>query len=235
MVAAAPNLQEGLQEWVEQGAANLRERWYTGLKKWEEKESKNKKKEGKEGEEEEEISLEKIITSRPFLWFKARDKSILLTPPPPSYPNFPSSPSLKRKREESEEDGEEPVKVQGKKKRVEFQIGQVIRHVRYNYRGVIVGHSETCEASSYWVMMMGVQNANQPFYNVLPHVEDRTEESYVANSNISIVTDVEINNAELGQYFSHYDAASGRYVPHSGLRITYSNDGPFAKQISPLE
>ena len=46
-------------------------------------------------------------------------------------------------------------------------------------------------------MMMGVQNTKQPFYNVLPHVDDRTEESYVANNNISIVTDTEIDNPEV--------------------------------------
>lgn len=41
--------------------------------------------------------------------------------------------------------------------RVRFRIGQVIRHLRYGYRGVVTGWDARCLADDIWVVQMGVE------------------------------------------------------------------------------
>lgn len=54
---------------------------------------------------------------------------------------------------------------------VEFAVGMVMHHRRYDYRCVIFGWDPTCSASEEWMLQMGINTltrANtQPFYNVL--------------------------------------------------------------------
>ena len=34
---------------------------------------------------------------------------------------------------------------------VKYRVGQVIKHRRYGYRGVIVGWDESCKAPQHWI------------------------------------------------------------------------------------
>lgn len=55
--------------------------------------------------------------------------------------------------------------------KVEYRVGQVFRHRRYGYEGVVVGWDALCGATDAWIDHMGVDNLtgerNQSFYHVL--------------------------------------------------------------------
>ena len=56
-------------------------------------------------------------------------------------------------------------------KSVHFKVGQVFRHKRYNYQGVITGWDVECAAGENWMSQMGVDRLSrgrqQSFYHVL--------------------------------------------------------------------
>ena len=43
-------------------------------------------------------------------------------------------------------------------KQPQFAIGQVVQHLRYGYRGVIVAYDQTCQADESWYQ----RNQTQP-------------------------------------------------------------------------
>jgi heat shock protein HspQ len=51
-----------------------------------------------------------------------------------------------------------------------FSPGQLVRHKRYGYRGVVVDYDPTCQASDEWYRSNQTQpDRNQPWYHVLVH------------------------------------------------------------------
>lgn len=51
-----------------------------------------------------------------------------------------------------------------------FSVGQLVRHKRYGYRGVIVSVDGHCKADPAWYMSNKTQpDRNQPWYHVLVH------------------------------------------------------------------
>jgi F-box protein 21 len=54
---------------------------------------------------------------------------------------------------------------------VDFRIGQLFKHKRYHYEGVITGWDTSCDAGEEWIQNMGVDRLShgrdQPFYHVL--------------------------------------------------------------------
>jgi F-box protein 21 len=73
-----------------------------------------------------------------------------------------------------EKDAREPTPQERDPKidaKVEYQVGQVFRHRRYGYEGVIVGWDALCGATDAWIDHMGVDNLaggrTQSFYHVL--------------------------------------------------------------------
>jgi heat shock protein HspQ len=64
-----------------------------------------------------------------------------------------------------------------------FSPGDVVRHRRYGYRGVIFGGDPVCTASEAWYQSNQSQpDRNQPWYRVLVDGSDHT--TYVAQSNL---------------------------------------------------
>ena len=68
-----------------------------------------------------------------------------------------------------------------------FQIGQIVHHVRYNYRGVIVDCDHVCTAGDEWYEFQTkgkeyVPTKAQPWYHVL--VDGSTQQTYVAQQNL---------------------------------------------------
>ncbi|MBN1476320.1 heat shock protein HspQ [Candidatus Sumerlaeota bacterium] len=64
-----------------------------------------------------------------------------------------------------------------------FEVGQIVHHVRYDYRGVIFDRDPECHASEEW--WMGNQSQprrDQPWYHVL--VDGAEHTTYVAESNL---------------------------------------------------
>ena len=64
-----------------------------------------------------------------------------------------------------------------------YQRGQVVRHKRYGYRGVIVDFDLECRADEQWYQSNQSQpDRGQPWYHVLVHDTDGT--TYAAEENL---------------------------------------------------
>jgi len=64
-----------------------------------------------------------------------------------------------------------------------FQIGDLVHHRRYNYRGVVFGVDPECTADDDWYLKNQTQPPReQPWYQVLVHGAEHT--TYVAESNL---------------------------------------------------
>ncbi|MCF6286940.1 MAG: heat shock protein HspQ [Candidatus Hydrogenedentes bacterium] len=67
---------------------------------------------------------------------------------------------------------------------VQYQVGQVIHHKRYNYRGVIAKADRECGAPDEWYINNQTQpDRDQPWYHVLVH---GGSETYVAEENLEL-------------------------------------------------
>ncbi len=71
--------------------------------------------------------------------------------------------------------------------KVLFQVGQIVHHLRYDYRGVIVGFDVTCHADEAWYEFQTKGKSykptrQQPWYHVL--VDGASHQTYVAQQNL---------------------------------------------------
>ncbi len=65
-----------------------------------------------------------------------------------------------------------------------FAPGDLVRHKRYGYRGLVVAFDETCQASEAWYRSNRSQpGREQPWYHVLVH--DAMHSTYAAESNLT--------------------------------------------------
>lgn len=85
-----------------------------------------------------------------------------------------------------------------------FREGQLVRHVRYGYRGAIVALDRQCEASETWYQANQTQpDRDQPWYHVL--VDGATHSTYVAESNLTEDTEGEcIVHPWVNLYFDEF-------------------------------
>ncbi|KAL8656220.1 MAG: hypothetical protein Q9226_002733, partial [Calogaya cf. arnoldii] len=108
---------------------------------------------------------------------------------------------------------------------VHFNVGQLFRHRRYHYQGVITGWDVECAAAESWISQMGVdrlsKGRHQSFYNVL--VEDKSVR-YVAEENIDDTPmDVETGLMSLaGRHFKRWDDTSEKFI--SNIKDEYPDD-----------
>ena len=68
-----------------------------------------------------------------------------------------------------------------------FQVGQIVHHVRYDYRGVVVDCDPVCMAADEWYEHQTTGKSykptkEQPWYHVL--VDGATHQTYVAQQNL---------------------------------------------------
>ncbi|ORY15905.1 Hemimethylated DNA-binding protein YccV like-domain-containing protein [Clohesyomyces aquaticus] len=112
--------------------------------------------------------------------------------------------------------------------KVRYKVGQLFKHKRYHYEGVITGWDTSCDAGEEWIQHMGVDRLrggrNQSFYHVM--VCDKSVR-YVAEENITpaIGRSAEPSEAMLrlaGRHFKRWDAES--YVFVSNIRDEYPED-----------
>lgn len=69
--------------------------------------------------------------------------------------------------------------------RYRFEIGQIVHHRRYHYRGVIFECDPECQADEAWYRNNQTQpDRTQPWYNVL--VDGSRQTTYVAESNLEL-------------------------------------------------
>eukprot|EP00946_MAST-07B_sp_MAST-7B-sp1_P003863 g3863.t1 len=131
---------------------------------------------------------------------------------------------------------------------ITFYVGQVVRHRKYNYRGVIVGYDPHCRATDTWKKTMGVhmlkRQHHQPFYNLLVDRRDdpRRYRTYCAEENLE--DEIEhwesggvgegpsgsgggkepLEHPEIVDFFSSWSPLDGRYCLGEELRRDYPED-----------
>ena len=98
-----------------------------------------------------------------------------------------------------------------------FQPGQLVRHRRYGYRGVVVGFDEFCRATDEWYFRNQTQpGRDQPWYHVL--VDGSSACTYAASDNLVADTTARpVTHPLLSQFFRAFK--DGLYV---------RNDEPWA-------
>lgn len=112
--------------------------------------------------------------------------------------------------------------------KIKFRIGQVVKHKRWGYRGVIVGWDAVAKAPESWIKDNHENNKSwrdQPNYAVLIDIRDRTipQLGYVPEVNIEIApSSVRITHPGMEDYFESYDGA--QYLPRPWLRTIYPMD-----------
>jgi heat shock protein HspQ len=95
-----------------------------------------------------------------------------------------------------------------------FDIGQIIHHKRYDYRGVIVGIDPCCKAPDAWYYSNRTQpDRDRPWYHVLVH---GGAETYVAEENLEIdPTGEAVTHPYLRHLFAlHLNGRYLRYCPN---------------------
>ena len=90
-----------------------------------------------------------------------------------------------------------------------FTPGDLVRHVRYQYRGVVVAHDPKCMADENWYRSNNTQpNRDQPWYHVLVHESGSV--TYPAESSLEPEeSDEPIAHPLLNRFFSGFE--EGRY------------------------
>ena len=90
-----------------------------------------------------------------------------------------------------------------------FAPGDVVRHVRYHYRGVVVAHDSRCMAGENWYQSNNAQpDKEQPWYHVLVHESGSI--TYPAESSLELDSSGdEIIHPLLEQFFNGFE--EGRY------------------------
>lgn len=95
----------------------------------------------------------------------------------------------------------------------EFEVGELIHHRRYGYRGVIFARDAECRADEVWYQGNQTQPPReQPWYHVMVHGAQHT--TYVAQSNLEPdVSGEPIDHPQLGRVFKSF--LDGRYHTES--------------------
>jgi len=88
--------------------------------------------------------------------------------------------------------------------------GQLIRHKRYGYRGIVVDFDLQCTATDSWYYGNQTQpNRNQPWYHIFVHGSDQV--TYVAETNlVEEASDDYIEHPLLSYFFNKSEA--GEYI-----------------------
>ena len=94
-----------------------------------------------------------------------------------------------------------------------FEVGEIVHHVRYDYRGVVVGYDQRCMAEDDWyedqTKGKGYKpTRQQPWYHVL--VDGAMHQTYVAQQNLEASDDTRpLTHPMVNQVFATF--LDGRY------------------------
>ena len=90
-----------------------------------------------------------------------------------------------------------------------FQPGQLVRHRRYGYRGVVVDYDKTCQADEMWYHSNRTQPPrNQPWYHVLVDGSEAT--TYAAQTSLEPdFSDDPVEHPLVGVFFRGFE--DGQY------------------------
>ena len=91
-----------------------------------------------------------------------------------------------------------------------FDVGQLVQHKLFNYRGVVVDVDAAFQNSEEWYQQVALSRPpkDKPWYRVLVH--NGVHETYVAERNLRADDNLEsVNHPLLNFYFDKF--ANGRY------------------------
>ena len=90
-----------------------------------------------------------------------------------------------------------------------YSVGQIIHHLRFDYRGVIVDVDATFQGTEEWYLEMAKSKPPQdkPWYHVL--VDQSLTMTYVAERNLEADTSPKpITHPLVDQYFNRFEKGS---------------------------
>lgn len=91
-----------------------------------------------------------------------------------------------------------------------FRVGDLVRHVRYGYRGVVVAFDTRCQASEAWYRKNQTRPAReQPWYHVL--VDGSSHTTYAAETSLAAdPSGAPVEHPLVAHFFVELE--DGRYV-----------------------
>ncbi len=92
-----------------------------------------------------------------------------------------------------------------------FVPGQLVRHRRYGYRGVVVDFDMRCQADDDWYRSNRTQpDRDQPWYHVL--ADGSSAVTYAAESSLEDdVISAPVRHPVVDRFFEPFDSGAGRY------------------------
>jgi len=101
--------------------------------------------------------------------------------------------------------------------RTRFMVGELVRHTKFEYRGVIVAVDPVFAGSEEWYQAVARSRPpkDQPWYHVL--VDGQAHSTYVAERHLEADTSGgQIEHPDLGRFFDRF--INGRYVRGTSSR-----------------
>eukprot|EP01025_Chloroclados_australasicus_P064149 TRINITY_DN8531_c0_g2_i1.p1 TRINITY_DN8531_c0_g2~~TRINITY_DN8531_c0_g2_i1.p1 ORF type:complete len:313 (+),score=17.94 TRINITY_DN8531_c0_g2_i1:54-941(+) len=119
------------------------------------------------------------------------------------------------------------------RKSVQYHVGQVLRHKKFGYKGVVVGWDSECQRAE-WANKQSV-SPQQPFYHIIPDEEDcvrlfshAQHIKYVAQENlVNLPYTIFVKHRHLQIFFPLYSRSLGRYIPAKRLQYEYPDNYQF--------
>jgi hemimethylated DNA binding protein len=108
---------------------------------------------------------------------------------------------------------------------VKYHVGQVVRHKKFGYRGVIIGWDAVAQAPDEWLQKAYPQSKmkfrHMPNYLVLVDIRDRPDKqtTYVAEENLEPLQRTLVMHPKVDEYFDGFDGF--QYLPRSRLKTIY--------------
>ena len=86
-----------------------------------------------------------------------------------------------------------------------FEVGTLVQHRRYGYRGVVVAVDEVCRADEAWYQKNQTQpDRDQPWHHVLVHGTPTV--TYAAGQNLMLEPEpAEIHHPLVAEFFTSFD------------------------------
>ena len=100
--------------------------------------------------------------------------------------------------------------------RVNFSVGDVVHHLLFGYRGVVVDIDYKFQATDEWYEQVARSRPpkDKPWYHVLVHNKEHT--TYVAEQNLELDSNAEpIEHPLLEHFFSSYE--NGKYIQRKSV------------------
>jgi len=110
---------------------------------------------------------------------------------------------------------------------MQFRVGQVVKHKKWGYRGVIIAWDEEARAPQNWLEEMHKNNPEwktQPNYAILVDTRDRPapQITYVPQENIEVIKHTKILHPSTEDYFENFDGS--QYLARPWLKAVYPRD-----------